>query len=190
MKIFLILIFVVLAPAFAADSCLPSITRPELRSIIDEVISAHFPGLAAHSLPFVDCTSKSYFFQASIDKKALLSGKKKYYIEVNNKLLECPPTHEALRAIVTHELVHFSDYENLSVAGLIKLGVRYSVSKKIRRRYERQTDTRAIGLGEAPGLILYREWLYPQLSPKDLKVKQYYYLVPDEIRTLMDEYQM
>ncbi len=176
---------VLLTDTHARSECLPAMSREDLRQIVDEVRTAHFPELAGKTLPFVDCTSKSYFFQASIQKSALLLAKKKYFLEVNKLLLDCPPTRDGLRAIVTHELTHFQDYERMSVGSVIKLGARYSSNKSYRRNYERETDLHALALGEGRGLIEYREWLYARLSPKDLFLKRYYYLTPEEILEIL-----
>ncbi len=168
----------------AESTCVP-ISAEELRKIVDEVQLHHYPELNGISFPFVDCKSENYFFQASVSKASLLKGKKKYFIEVNKKLLNCPPSEAGLRAIITHELAHFRDYEKLRPSGLMKLGIHYTVSMSFRRGYERQTDLTAIHMGEGRGLIDYRLWLYERLSPKGLRLKKIYYLNPSEIESEM-----
>lgn len=178
-------IFLLFISVSASAECLPPVSRSELSNLITEVKRESFPELLGLKIPLVDYKSKNYFFQASLSKKALLSGKKRYFLEVNPLLLSCPPSTEGLRAIIAHELAHFRDYETLSVTGLTKLGAHYLASQKFRRNYERQTDMAALDLGHGPGLIEYRLWLYEKLSPKSLARKKRIYLTPEEIKEQM-----
>lgn len=165
----------------AQASCGKPLTLPELRSLVQEVRDAHFPALSDHELPFQNYESDSYFFQATVNPGELLRGRKKFCLDVNSELLNCPPSSEALKAIISHELSHFQDYQSLPILGVAKLGIAYGVSKKYRRSYERQTDRNTVLLGHGPGLIDYRLWLYERLSPKAVRTKKYYYLSPEEI---------
>jgi hypothetical protein len=174
-----------LMSASLASTCEP-VSREQLRAIVEEVRDTHFPELKNRELPFSDYKSDEYFFQATVKVGDLLRGRKRFCIDLNQALLDCPPSLDGLRAIIVHELRHFADYEAMSVRRLYGLGIRYATSKRFRREYERATDQFAVELGHGAGLIEYREWLYGRLEPKALKKKQYYYLSPDEIRQQLD----
>ena len=83
---FFLLGMTLLTETQAQSECLPAMSKADLRQIVEEVRNAHFPELAGKMIPFVDCTSKSYFFQASIAKSSLLVGKKKYFLSTNKSV--------------------------------------------------------------------------------------------------------
>ena len=151
MKILLILTLSLFSGAQASSLCHPEMTLSELRALVEEVRDTHFPELENHDLPFQEYNSDSYYFQASIHISKLLRGRKKFCLDVNEELLACPPSTGALLAIITHELSHFQDYHRLPILGVAGLGVKYGLSKKYRRRYERLTDLKAVHLGHGRG---------------------------------------
>ncbi len=181
MKLLFVLNLLFVTSTFAGPDCHPRITLPELRELVEGVRDAYFPALDDRDLPFQNYDSEEYFFQASVNISELLRGRKKFCLDVNERLLNCPPSKAALTSIIVHELFHFHDYQSLPLLGVSKLGIRYAASKKFRRNYERQTDLRTLELGHGPGLSEYREWLYEMLPPKAVKTKKYYYLTPEEI---------
>lgn len=134
--------------------------------------------------------SEAYFLQAKVDVKTLFKAKvkRKYYIEINPKIYDCAPSPAALKAILIHELEHINDYNEMSSAQISELGVKYAASKKYRAAYERATDVKVLVKGQAQGLIEYRHWIYAKLSPRELELKKFYYLTPEEILTWVKEH--
>ncbi|MBY0517568.1 MAG: hypothetical protein K2P81_11695 [Bacteriovoracaceae bacterium] len=193
-KIFHILIF--LAP-FALHArtegvtCYPSITDKEFDNLVTETKISYFPQLLNLSISIKKFNSDAYYLQASPDYKSLVKKKasRKYFIEINTKLLNCPPSMESLEAILVHEFEHLNDYNKMSSVTIADLGIKYATNKKFRTRYERKTDEKALKKGIGHGLIGYRNWIYSRLTPKQLATKKRYYFTPEEIEEWMDHHE-
>jgi hypothetical protein len=175
------LIFLLIVPGLThAQSCRP-ITLDEVGKLFSTVISKYAPSLEEKKIPLHVYHSEGYFLQATVLKKPLLRGRKSYRLEVGQRLLDCPPDQSALTAIILHETQHFLDYEGLSAFHVAVLGKNYVLSKKFRIHYERATDLKVLEHMEGTGLMAYRLWLYDQLTPKQLEVKNATYFTPEEI---------
>lgn len=167
----------------AAQICAPKMSVGQFTNLLENTIEQFFPELANESIGVSTFRSDAYFLQAQPVVKTLVGkrGKRRYNVQLNLKLLDCPPSEESLQAILVHELEHVKDYTGWSSAKIAKHGIHYSTSLKFRAKYERATDEKVLEKGLNIGLAGYRVWVYQWLSPKDLVRKRYIYLTPEEI---------
>ncbi len=164
--------------------CYPPITQDELIGLMINTKIRYFPELDKEIVSVTNFKSKDSFLQAQPVIKSLLKRKEKrsYTVQVNPKLLACPPSMEGLEAILVHELEHIVDYTKWSSARIVKHGAKYLLSRKFQIKYERETDRKVLQKSLHEGLAQFREWIYPWLNPKQLKKKRQTYLTPEEIR--------
>lgn len=169
--------------ANAAQICAPKMSVEHFTNLLEKTIEQFFPELANESIGVSTFRSDAYFLQAQPVVKTLAGkrGKRRYNVQLNLKLLDCPPSEESLQAILVHELEHVKDYTAWSSAKIAKHGIHYSTSLKFRAKYERSTDAKVLVKGLNIGLAGYRVWVYQWLSPKELEHKRYIYLTPEEI---------
>lgn len=167
----------------AAHICAPKMSVGQFTNLLEKTIEQFFPELANESIGVSTFRSDAYFLQAQPVVKTLVGKRRKrrYNVQLNLKLLDCPPSEESLQAILVHELEHVKDYTGWSSAKIAKHGIHYSTSLKFRAKYERATDEKVLEKGLSIGLAGYRVWVYQWLSPKDLERKRYIYLTPEEI---------
>lgn len=167
----------------AAEYCSPKIDLNQFTDLLEKTIEEYFPELPSHSISVTTFKSNSYFLQTQPVAKTLFLNKKKrkYNVQLNLKLLDCPPSEESLQAILVHELEHIKDYAGWSSAKIIAHGIHYSTSLRFRTEYERSTDNKVLEKGLMMGLAGYRNWIYQWLTPKELRAKRYIYLTPEEI---------
>lgn len=161
----------------------PAITTRELDDRVQEIRRADYPELSRATVQVTEFESDDSFLQAQPARRSLFDdpSERIYEIQVNPRLLECPPTSEALNAILHHEFEHLVEYTEWSGTRIIAHGLRYLVSESFRIDYERATDLKTLKKGFASGLIDYRNWLYPRLTPSQLEVKRRTYYTPEEI---------
>ena len=165
--------------------CAPAISFTEFKNIVDETRMEYFPEFETDSLTVTTFHSSAYFLQAQPRLSSLLHQRadRTYEVQLNLRLLDCPPERQALKAILVHELEHVRDYRSMSSAQIISLGMKVSLSFDFKVHYERATDQKVLDQGLLEGLALYREWVYQWLSPKDLVKKRMIYMTPEEIRS-------
>lgn len=173
----LLILFSLSARARSSEQCLPAMTLDHFKSLVQSSKDQYFPELRKVKVSVSTFRSDAYFLQARPNIK------REYFIQLNLKLLECPPSEEALVAILVHELEHVKDYIGWSSAKLVKHGIVYSASMKVKIAYERQTDRKVLEKGLHSGLAGYREWVYQWLTPRELARKRRIYLTPEEINT-------
>ena len=107
-----------------------------------------------------------------------------YSVDINPKIFEenafpnARPNVRAIQGILAHELFHLVDFETGNAGDLLTFGFRELV---LPAGYERETDRRAFERGFALGIKAYREWLYPNLSKRALRLKKRRYYTPSEI---------
>jgi hypothetical protein len=178
----LLLLFILSLSITHSFACEFKTSKSELAQIVAQVQHTYYPELSHTKIDLREFTSDAYFLQAKPDILSLLKKKRnrQYFVEVNTKLYDCAPSPLALEAIIAHELEHIVDYENKHSLQIAGLGISYA-SKKHRARYERQTDIKVLYKGLGRGLIEYRQWIYQQLTPKQLATKKKFYLTPEEI---------
>jgi hypothetical protein len=122
----------------------------------------------------------NYFLKTSFKLSHILKNQRTYFIDINEKLFECAPDYQSLKAILMHEVQHLSDYKKMNLPQLVKLGVKM-ITRKGRSFYERQTDLAVMEKGQSIGIRGYRNWIYEKLDSKGLKFKRCYYYTPEEI---------
>jgi hypothetical protein len=185
MKGILLLLFAFssLSVASADVLCHPPMSLTSFNEILWRTKDAYFPELKNEKIILKTFRSDAYFLQAQPEIKTLI-GKRNlrvYSVQLNLKLLDCPPSNDALEAILVHELEHVKDYTKWSAAKIAKHGFYYASSLDFKKKYERQTDKKTLEKGLHLGLAGYRDWVYQWLTPKDLKRKRFIYLTPEEI---------
>ena len=94
------------------------------------------------------------------------------------------PGDAAVHAILVHELKHLEDFTHMTSLQIIGLGKKYTGRQPNAdvAKYDRATDLWTLSVGEADGLIEYRNWLYPHLNARQLILKEIYYYTPEEIQ--------
>jgi hypothetical protein len=167
----------------ATEICAPKMNVNQFTSLLEKTIEQFFPELSKESIGVSTFRSDAYFLQAQPVVETLFGNRenRKYNVQLNLRLLECPPSEESLQSILVHELEHIKDYTNWSSGKIAKHGLHYSTSLEFRAKYERATDAKVLEKGLNSGLAGYRVWVYQWLSPKDLERKRYIYLTPEEI---------
>ncbi len=169
--------------------CAPAISLTDFKNTVDETRMEYFPEFESDSLTVTTFHSSAYFLQAQPSLSSLLHQRadRTYEVQLNLRLLDCPPERQALKAILVHELEHVRDYRSMSSAKIISLGMKVSLSFDFKVHYERATDQKVLNKGLFEGLALYREWVYQWLSPKELIKKRAIYMTPEEIRRLIKD---
>jgi hypothetical protein len=164
--------------------CLYKTKKKEILSIVQQLISEHFPNLVEdykdNRIALREFENDSYFLKTFFKLGHILKDKRVYYLDINKKLYDCAPPKNALIAILAHELKHIDDYKDANSMQLIKLGIKMA-RKKTRSQYERKTDYFVMEKGMAEGIREYRYWIYKKLSENALKKKKCYYYTPEEI---------
>ncbi len=166
-----------------AYECTSPIPKEKLSLLVKEAQETYFPELNSAPLKIKFFKSSAYYLQSQPILKTLTKNrtKREYSVQINTKLLACPPSEEALKAILVHELEHIKDYTKMSSAQIAGLGIKMTISRKFRTKYERATDEKALYKGLGQGLIEYRKWIYKKLTPKQLLKKKRFYYTPEEI---------
>ncbi len=181
--------------AYTASYCPHKSSLEEISQMVESIIEKDFPSLSElyhdQSISIKLFKSKTAYLKTDITPRSSFFFKKKddlnYSIDINKKLFKCSPQPEALEAILVHELSHISDYIEMdNKKKIFSFVVKYLISKKYNTRYERSTDMVAIKRGYKEGLILYREWIYQQLTPKQLRTKKKRYYTPEEMKEMDD----
>lgn len=183
MKFIGVLFLVMSNIAWAEDRCSISITKTEMKVLIDQVKNDFFPDLKDIELKMKVLKSRAYFLQTFVKTTTAFRApmKRTYGIQINEKIFQCSPTADAIRAILVHEIKHIQDYTRMGMFSLESFALKYALNKKFRTRYERTTDLAALELGLAEGLKEYREWLYQWLNHRQLATKKRFYFTPEEI---------
>ena len=147
-----------------------------------------FPELAQSEIRLQTFQENDAYFQSNFDFWTLFGTEPIYIIEMNPELIQRGCPEEAVEAILAHELSHTLDYVQGGIPKIIQIGWDYlSVDK--RAIYEHRTDLNAIFRGYGSGLIQYREWIYAQLTPEQLKLKKHLYYQPQEIHEIQKRIQ-
>lgn len=168
------------SPARPVDSVIATLTQ--------QVVAQSFPELRGQIIEHRSLASSDVFFESNLDIGTLMpwhQGPVRYRVNYNPALFDkgCPPA--AIEGILAHELSHTLDYVQGGIPALLSV-VNALRLPQSNQRYERRTDLQAIFRGYGPGLIAYREWIYPQLTPQELRQKRLTYYTPDEIVLLME----
>ena len=178
------LIILTFCTSFAyAQNCEPAMSLESFNSLVIETHQKYFPELEKTKIKVTTFKSDAYFLQAQPDKKTLFkkSQNRVYEVQLNVRLLACPPDINSLQGIIVHELEHVKDYEGWSTGKIAAHTIKFLTDRNFRARYERKTDLKAMQKGLSEGIKGYRFWIYQWLTPKQLKIKKRYYYTPEEI---------
>ncbi|WP_416307995.1 hypothetical protein [Neptunicella sp. SCSIO 80796] len=183
-----ILIVTMILSACGEAPVLPSQKfKQKVLGLIAEIEQQSFPALQGISLSLQGIDSSSIFLATDIEVPALLIGQRHYVLYLNPKLEQQNIGDTALKAILVHELTHFNDYQKMDVFELGRFYYAILTDPMFEAEYERATDFQTLKLGYAQGLAEFRQWLYPQLSEAELKIKQRNYYTPAEIKQWSEE---
>ena len=183
MKFIAFALMLISQTAWSQDRCSTSISKAEMRDLIEQIKNEHFPDLKDIDLQMKVLRSKAYFLQTFVKPTTIFRAplKRTYGVQINEKVFECSPSHAAIKAILIHEIQHIQDYIGMGTFKFETFGIKYALNRKFRTRYERATDLAALKLGQAEGLKEYREWVYQWLNPRQLATKKRFYYTPEEI---------
>lgn len=159
-----------------------SLTLPELQSCLVDAQKLFTTEELPKNIQLESFKGKKYFFKSYVKPLTLLKLPKlrSYVVHYNQDLLKMnSPDHEAIRAILVHELAHIRDYSHMGFWQFVYFVIKYALFDH--SAYERKTDEVALQKGLGSGLKKYREWLYQNIAPKTLKNKQKNYYTPQEI---------
>jgi hypothetical protein len=153
------------------------------QALLQGVRTASYPDLTRVDIRVRTFQSNSDYFRTRFDISRYLSLRRmRFYVEVNPLVFDRGAPEQGVRAIIAHELEHVLYFSKrprirmLSIAGL--------ASSDFTARFERRADLRAIGRGYGSGLILYRQWLYGNITDSALKEKRRDYFSPEEIAAI------
>ena len=144
-----------------------------------------FPRLDGLELVLETFESDEDFYRARPRSAWRPPRERVYAVFLNTKVCADPPSPDAERAILAHELAHLDAYAGMGRGALLTLGWEYLVrpeGKKV-EAVEKAADDAAVALGLAPGLAAYREWLYPRVPTKTAARKRRLYRTPEELRS-------
>ncbi len=144
-----------------------------------------FPELDGVDIALGSMTSDTDYFVSNLELDTFEYAplERSYLVLHNEAIFEVPPPHDAVVAILAHELKHVVDYTELDSAGLAEFALWYATEDTA--AYERETDEHALELGCGTGLIAYREWLYERIGPEATEAKRRTYYTPEEIEAWM-----
>ena len=163
------------------------------RVIENEVLKAlsFYPELRKTSIDFVFKQNiKKSVMQAQPDVPAILKGRRAYKINISALFrlkTTAIPIHQIPQDImigwIGHELGHVMDYENRSIAGMIRFGLGYLFSANYIRHAERVADTYAVDHGLGSYILKTKNFIlgHAQLSEKYKNKIARLYLSPDDI---------
>ena len=179
-----LIFFIGLSALWAAEVELESSAKDKVTSVYAQLVQSHFPKLRAINPEIYQLNSDFNFFETDIQAFYKSPLKRRYILRVSPKVFAADLSDAGFKAIMAHELQHFSDYVGMNLWQVIHLGVRYNYLRDLKwiARFERNTDRAVIQKGFAPGLIEFRQWLYRQLPPKAIAQKTQLYLTPDEMK--------
>lgn len=172
----------------AAEKIEPLIV--EVGGIVEELIASDFPELEGIRLAYKPILSPDVFLATDVEAGTIFEEPldRDYVLYINAYLVDHHPGSRALRGIMAHELVHFSDYLSMNAWDLIVLYFQSNYNDDFNVGFERDTDVEAMRRGYAAGIRAYRVWIYEQLDdPAQLAKKKRRYFSPAEIDAWLAE---
>ncbi len=161
----------------------------QLKAIVEELKTQNdFAPIQSIHIEYKAEPSDMVFFSASIKKSTLLGSRdnRSYILSYAPQIFQRKLSLGAAKGVLAHELAHFLDYSNRNFFQMIWLAVEAQVTDH--REYEREIDRVVVSeLNMGEELIQFREWLYRQLTPRQVEIKKTVYLTPREIKILKKE---
>jgi hypothetical protein len=164
-----------------SDRVIPPELQARAMKMVGNLIEESFPELIGVSITPRLIQNPAVFLATDIKIPSIITGDREYVLYLNNRLATHPISDLALKGILAHELVHFTDYQNMNPFELAAFYVQYMVSDEYGAGYERATDLQAFERGYAIGIKAFRFWLYEQITPEARILKETNYYTPSEI---------
>lgn len=162
--------------------CAEKTQKSALIELFEQTQQEYFPELSDYEIRYREFSGKSYYFKTDFKRVTIPKSpyKRVYHLLINRKVYDCPPSQAALQAIMIHELTHIQDYVQMRGFEL-SLFLFSLIPRSQICQYERKTDENVLKMGHAQGLKEFREWIYPKLSKRALRIKRKMYYTPEEI---------
>lgn len=167
--------------ASSLDREIPSELHDRALKMVDSLIEESFPELKGVSITPKLIQNPAVFLATDIEISSVLMGEREYVLYLNKRLWTHPISDLALKGILAHELVHFTDYEKMNPLELAAFYIQYLLSDEYGAKYERATDLESFDRGYAIGIKAFRFWLYEQITPEAKVLKETNYYTPAEI---------
>lgn len=164
-----------------ADHSVPQELKLRAMDMVKELIDERFPELVNANITPKAIKNPAVFLATDINVLSVLTGEREYTLYLNKRLQTHPISDLALKGILAHELVHFTDYEKMNAFELASFYIQYLASDEFSAKYERATDLQSFERGYALGIKAFRYWLYQQITPEAKALKQKNYYTPAEI---------
>ena len=167
--------------ASSLDREIPFELQDRALKMVDILIEESFPELKGVSITPKLIQTPAIFLATDIEISSVLMGEREYVLYLNKRLWTHPISDLALKGILAHELVHFTDYEKMNPLELAAFYIQYLLSDEYGAKYERATDLESFDRGYAIGIKAFRFWLYEQITPEAKVLKETNYYTPAEI---------
>ena len=167
--------------ASSLDREIPSELHDRALKMVDSLIEESFPELKGVSITPKLIQNPAVFLATDIEISSVLMGEREYVLYLNKRLWTHPISDLALKGILAHELVHFTDYQKMNPLELAAFYIQYLLSDEYGAKYERATDLESFDRGYAIGIKAFRFWLYEQITPEAKVLKETNYYTPAEI---------
>lgn len=167
--------------ASSLDREIPSELQDRALKMVDSLIEESFPELKGVSITPKLIQNPAVFLATDIEISSVLMGEREYVLYLNKRLWTHPISDLALKGILAHELVHFTDYQKMNPLELAAFYIQYLLSDEYGAKYERATDLESFDRGYAIGIKAFRFWLYEQITPEAKALKETNYYTPTEI---------
>jgi len=155
-----------------------------LSRALNYVDAQKYPELDQRRMRLATFHSSSDYFRTRFSiTRFLFLLPMRYSVEVNPRLFERDAPSDGVCAILGHESAHLvtlSHGNRIRRFSLLRL-----LSKRYSARFERRADLEAIRRGFAPGLIVYREWVYKNIPADKIAAKKRNYFGPEEIAAVV-----
>jgi hypothetical protein len=171
----------------SAENSSASITAvsPALQKKMEAVRAASFSELQRKVVNTRNFESSADYFRTRFSvSRFLLLRPMHYFVEMNPRIENAGPSEGGVCGILAHELVHIlrmSQGNRIRLFGFVRL-----LSGRYTARFERSADLEAIRCGYGPGLTTFREWVYQNIPPAELKRKKRNYFSPEEISAILE----
>lgn len=167
--------------ATESSNGIPLELQDRAMKMVGELVEESFPELKGITFTPKLIKNPAVFLATDINIPSVLVGEREYILYLNKQLHTQPISDLALKGILAHELVHFSDYEKMNALELAWFYAKILTNAAFEAEYERATDLQTFERGYAIGIKAFRFWLYEQITPEAKALKEKNYYTPEEI---------
>ena len=179
--IILCVLFPFSAMATESSNGIPPELQDRAMKMVGELVEESFPELKGITFTPKLIKNPAVFLATDINIPSVLVGEREYILYLNKQLHIQPISDLALKGILAHELVHFTDYEKMNALELAWFYAKILTNAAFETEYERATDLKTFERGYAIGIKAFRFWLYEQITPEAKALKEKNYYTPEEI---------